>query len=226
MMAKRKRAPGGGRKRHGATVAQNLTIRIDSAMRGRLEFAALKRAEWKRNWNLSQEILMRLNQSLDREREGQRKPVVRAISFLITETAEMLSYDLRDPFSFQAFKLAVARVLDAIKPPGEVRRPEGAGPHMKAPGDVAALVARSVLHRLFTAEPPEAYEPKARQLVGSTVRDEEGRPLLDREGREMKYTEDTAEAVRLFDMGRKRDFYAMSDVRRDLGLDLDKGDES
>src|SRR5262249_44853301 len=47
MMAKRKRAPGGGRKRLGPLVAQNLTIRIDDDLRAQLEASAAKRAERK-----------------------------------------------------------------------------------------------------------------------------------------------------------------------------------
>jgi hypothetical protein len=66
MMVKRKRAPGGGRKRLGASVAQNLTIRVDDDLRGQLEAAAIARQ--KRNWNLTQEILLRLRTSLSNER--------------------------------------------------------------------------------------------------------------------------------------------------------------
>ena len=214
MMVKRKRAPGGGRKRQGASVAQNLTIRIDSAMRGQLEFAALKRAEWKRNWNLSQEILMRLKQSLDREREERRKPAVRAIGFLIAEMAEFLSADLREPFAFQAFKLAVAEVLDAIKPPGEIR--EGPGRYSKTPGEVASVVARAILHKLFTAELTEDLEPQLRKSLGAVV--------SDGHGGEMLVDERLLEIAKRLDVLKSRDFYAMSDVRRDLALDLDKGE--
>jgi hypothetical protein len=131
MMAKRERAPGGGRKRLAPSVAQNLTIRIDADLRGRLEASATKRAERKRNWNLSQEILLRLRCSLDKEREHRRNSATRALCDLISDMAKReLHTDLpeqqswhRDPFTFRAFKVAVAKLLEELEPSGEMRAP-------------------------------------------------------------------------------------------------------
>jgi hypothetical protein len=130
-MPKRKRAPGGGRKRLGQSLARNLTIRIDEEMRERLEASAAKRAEWKRNWNLSQEILFRLRCSLDKEREHQRSQPMRDLCWLISDMAKRELYtDLpeqqswhHDPFTFRAFKVAVTKLLDRLEPNGEMRRP-------------------------------------------------------------------------------------------------------
>jgi hypothetical protein len=133
MMAKRKRAPGGGRKRLGASVAQNLTIRIDDDLREQLETAAIARQ--KRNWNLTQEILLRLRASLSNEREQQRDPPMRALCFLIAQLAnhvvgpkilregkELALYNWRaDPFFYKAFKIAVGQLLDALDPPGPIK---------------------------------------------------------------------------------------------------------
>ena len=133
MMAKRKRAPGGGRKRLGASVAQNLTIRVDDDLREQLKAAAIARQ--KRNWNLSQEILLRLRTSLSNEREQQRDPPMRALCFLIAQLAdhvvgpkvlregkEHAVYDWRaDPFFYKAFKIAVGQLLDALDPPGPIK---------------------------------------------------------------------------------------------------------
>jgi hypothetical protein len=133
MMVKRKRAPGGGRKRLGASVAQNLTIRVDDDLRAQLEAAAIARE--KRNWNLSQEILLRLRTSLSNEREQQRDRPMRALCFLIAQLAnhvvgpkivregkEVALYDWRaDPFFYKAFKIAVGQLLDAIDPPGPIK---------------------------------------------------------------------------------------------------------
>jgi hypothetical protein len=130
MMAKRKRAPGGGRKRLGRSVAQNLTIRIDDDLREQLEAATTARQ--KRNWNLSQEILLRLRTSLSNEREQQRDPAMRALCFLIAQLGdhvvgpkligdekEVALYNWRaDPFFYKAFKIAVGQLLDALDPPG------------------------------------------------------------------------------------------------------------
>jgi hypothetical protein len=126
MTAKRKRAPGGGRKRLGPSVARNLTIRIDDELRERLEIEAGNRAKRKRNWNLSQEILMRLNQSLDKEQEADT--ATRAICFLISQLIRVgirPNNNLwhRDPFLFRSFKLAVGNFLSKIEPPGEIIAP-------------------------------------------------------------------------------------------------------
>ena len=135
MMAKRKRAPGGGRKRLGASVAQNLTIRIDDDLRAQLEACAAKRAERKQrqgvNWNLSQEVLLRLRCSLDKEREHRRNQAMRNLCWLISDMAKReLLTDLpeqqswhRDPFTFRAFRVAVTKLLTRLEPPGEMRPP-------------------------------------------------------------------------------------------------------
>jgi hypothetical protein len=152
MMAKRKRALGGGRKRLGPSVAQNLTIRIDDDLRGQLEAATAKRAEWKRRWNLSQEILLRLRHSFDKEREHRRNRAMRAICDLISDLGKReLHTDLqqswhRDPYTFRAFKVAVTKILDGLEPVGEMRPPRtlaavfegrrGVEVHVAGPGDV------------------------------------------------------------------------------------------
>src|SRR5690242_12077255 len=115
----RKRAPGAGRKPLGPSAARPLTIRIDDDLRGQLEAAAIRRAKRKQNWNLSQEIILRLRWSLGKEREDRRNRAVSAICDLISDMAKReLLTDLpeqqswhRDPFTFRAFKVAVANLL-------------------------------------------------------------------------------------------------------------------
>src|SRR6516164_11667499 len=81
-MAKKKT----GRKILGSSVAHPLTVRIDDVLRERLQQEADKRAERKHGWNLSQEILMRLNQSLDGDEEDKRKRgPLWAISYLMAQ---------------------------------------------------------------------------------------------------------------------------------------------
>jgi hypothetical protein len=112
-------------------VAQNLTIRIDDDLRALLKASAAKRAERKRNWNLSQEILLRLRCSLDKEREHRRNQTMRDLCWLISDMAKReLLTDLpeqqswhRDPFTFRAFRVAVAKLLERLEPPGEMRPP-------------------------------------------------------------------------------------------------------
>src|SRR5437764_6494045 len=122
----RKRAPGGGRKPKGSAPGEPLTIRMPPDLRAELERAAKKRGRY-----LSEEILGRLRLSLAKQREEQRDPVVRALCYLISETANSVRKGdnplskgwQRNPFLFRAFKIGVTAVLDALDQPGEARNP-------------------------------------------------------------------------------------------------------
>jgi hypothetical protein len=188
----RKRAPGGGRKPIGSTVAQPVTIRMPDDMRDRLELASRKRAKRKPGWNLSQEILCRLRRSMDKEREDQ-SPIIRDVCYLISEMAKREFYAghhfedrpwHRDPFMFRAFKLAVAKILDELKPPGEMRPPREKYNCLfslfTTPESLADHAARKELHRLFHENPLTQAE-KAIALQGaddSLLRGTEYDPFL------------------------------------------------
>jgi hypothetical protein len=215
MMAKRKRAPGGGRKRLGPSVARNLTIRIDDELRERLEVEVGKRAQRRRNWNLSQEILMRLNQSLSREQERSHDPATRALTFLISNVAELIHLGLplkwhQNPFMFRAFKLAVGMVLDTIEPSGEMQTPYEAlrkNPEVpkwfideyRTPETAALSVANVIMHQFF---------------YPSVLRD-----FTNKESKEPNYSGPTADEV-------DREFYRYSDAKRALGIDKPKETKS
>jgi hypothetical protein len=100
-------------------------------LRGKLELAARKRTKRKPKWNLSQEILLRLRCSLDKEHEAGRSLGMRRLCFLISDMAKRELYTdhpgqeswHRDPYTFRAFKIAVAELLDGLEPPGEMRLP-------------------------------------------------------------------------------------------------------
>ena len=162
----RKRAPGGGRKRIGRSVARPLTIRIDDDLRGRLERAAQGRGQ-RRKWNLSAEILHRLRTSLDKDREIKRDPAINAICFLIADMAKRELYtDIfpstapwhRDPFTFRAFKLAVAELLNDLEPAGDMFAPPslsktlGRGPPFETPDQLGGYAAskEKIVLRLLT----------------------------------------------------------------------------
>jgi hypothetical protein len=215
MITKRKRAPGGGRKRLGRTVARNLTIRIDDELRERLEVEVDKRAQRRRNWNLSQEILMRLNQSLSREQEHSHDPATRALTFLISNLAPQIHLGLplkwhQNPFMFRAFKLAVGMVLDTIEPSGEMQTPyEALRKKPEVPKwfideyrtpETAALLAANVIMRQF--------------FYPSVVRD-----FTSKESKEPNYSGLTANEI-------DRDFYRYSDAKRVLGIDKPKETKS
>jgi hypothetical protein len=85
----------------------------------------------KREIKFSQEILYRLQNSFDREHDQARDPAIRAFCFLFSELAQVICVnpalvpDWRfDPWLFQTFKLAVAKLLDRFQPAGKKTLPE------------------------------------------------------------------------------------------------------
>jgi hypothetical protein len=90
--------------------------------------AALEAAAKKHGRSLTRELIWRLQVSLNRERIDRQDQVMRALCFLFTDLVERLHFRQggkwhRDPFTFRAFKLAVAKLLDALEPPGEAKSP-------------------------------------------------------------------------------------------------------
>jgi Arc-like DNA binding domain len=159
----RKRAPGGGRKPIGPSAARaQFSVRMPDDLRAELEASAAKRGR-----TLTQELLWRLRLSLNRERIDRQDQVTRAICFLISDLAEKLHFRQgdnwhRDPFTFRAFKLAVAKLLDALEPSGEAVSPfaklEGSEVPLlrrqaecwfKTPESAATHVATITLQNLF-----------------------------------------------------------------------------
>jgi Arc-like DNA binding domain len=127
----KRRAPGGGRKPKGefSGVTSPLSIRMPEEMRRQLEAAAHARGR-----SVSQETLRRIQETFRSDRERARDPAMQALCFLIAQLAGGVAgltdpqgrpaFDWRsDRFFFRAFKLAVAKVLDALEPSGEIRPP-------------------------------------------------------------------------------------------------------
>ena len=216
MITKRRRAPGGGRKRLGPSVAQNLTIRIDDDLREQLE--AVATARQKRNWNLSQEILLRLRISLNNEREEQRSPAMRALCFLIAQLAdhivgpklkgdgkEFALYNWRaDPFFYKAFKIAVGQLLDALDPPGPIKAPK------ITPEDEAKL--DPFLRRYIeTFKTPEARAQQSADFILTAFR---ALPQWSAETRE-----EQRKLVTEYGLPQLiREFYGIPDAARDLAV--------
>ena len=136
-MAKKRRA-GGGRKPKGdfSKLVAPLSIRMPAEMRKQLEAAAKTNGR-----SLSQELLRRLRDSFHRERDKARDPAMRALCFLMAETAQeavgyhqLKPYPSRErvpmfdwrtnPFFFRAFKIAVGKLLDALEPIGKIEAPD------------------------------------------------------------------------------------------------------
>lgn len=132
MTTKRKRAPGGGRKPKGefSNLTSPLSIRMPADIRDQLRKAAAQNGR-----SASQELLGRLKKSLDYETHKERDRAMRALCFLISELAVVVTgwSDSKnrpaanwrtDPFFFHAFSLAVAHVLNAIAPKGKIKNPQ------------------------------------------------------------------------------------------------------
>jgi len=214
----RKRAPGGGRKPIGAFPASTqLSIRMPDNMRAELEAAAKNRG-----WSLTQELLWRIRVSLSKDRQDSRDSTLRAICFLISAMATRGLYTRRpgkpwyqDPFTFRAFKLGVAKLLDALEPRGEISIPiHESGTRfaglpiystlIKTPEDAADFAAEGELLRLFHIG-PEGFTRDAEDRLRGTSSLAEWNEFLD---------------------DYERGLYALSDARRDLGIDEPKKPES
>jgi len=123
----RKRATGGGRKPSPHTPRAQLTVRMPEDMRAQLEAAARKHGG---DWTLTDELVGRIRTSFLREREQDRDPAMRALCFLVSQLARHIVGPGRmpaatwrsDPFFYEAFKIAVGQLLNALTPPGRAKR--------------------------------------------------------------------------------------------------------
>jgi hypothetical protein len=125
---RRKRAKGGGRKSRAGPTSP-LTFRIPDDLRRELELEATK------DGSVSERLLWHLRRSIDRKREEERDPALKALLLLIARLAEditggeyLLDRDVRSEiqsqwrtnlFEFQAFKFAVKKLLDTLEEPPE-----------------------------------------------------------------------------------------------------------
>jgi TraY domain len=121
----RKRAPGGGRKPRGVGPAVHFNTRIAPDVRRRLERDARRNGR-----SLSHEIEVRLTDSI---REAPAADVqTRALCYLISQVAEIgrvvglerssgSEFNWRtNRFDFEAFRAAIAHLLDRLAPTGEI----------------------------------------------------------------------------------------------------------
>jgi hypothetical protein len=204
------RRPGAGRKPRGTAAGVPFSLRLAPDLRNELERSAKKRRR-----ALSEEIIGRLWLSLDKEREMQRDPAIRALCYLISEIANYVNVHReqrdrrgwhRDPFQFTAFKVGVTKLLDALTPSGEVRPPlvpiheiQSLGPedawliNPEAAGKRAADNVFEMLHHRLTQDEMQVMVRASLRLGNRSIAD---------------HVEDL--------------FYDMPHVRRDLGIDKPK----
>jgi hypothetical protein len=204
---------------------------MDQDLRAELEAAAAQRQKRNPRWNLTEEVVRRLEWSLRREREDQRQSSMRAWNYLISHLAETLTANYtmprdgewhRDPFMFRAFKRGVTKLLDALEPAGEAKSPfnikglresEEKLHHTMAdwyetPETAGDYAVDLTLRGLFQRGPgPEKWEPVLRKL------DELGDPEWPNFGANLAT-----------DMWRK--FRTMAKTRETLGIKAPKEPKS
>jgi hypothetical protein len=122
---KQQRAPGGGRKPKGefAKLGSPSSIRLPPEMRDQLEAAAQRSGR-----SLSQEMLARLDSSLNRDRNKAVDPAMRALCFLFSQLAYSIHWNMpnwrSDRFLFKAIKIGITKLLDALEPSGQIKLPD------------------------------------------------------------------------------------------------------
>jgi hypothetical protein len=206
----KRRAAGGGRKPKGefAGVTSPLSIRMPAAMREQLDSSARENGR-----SVSQEVLRRIQESFYLERDKVRDPSMRALCFLIAQLAGHVAgltdaqgrpaFNWRtDRFFFQAFKLAVAKVLDALEPSGEIRSPKD----MFENRDKDENGIRLFEMVKATYETPEARADAAARTLLSTLK----QPSFNE-----YYFDEIAPNHKRSGL---QDFYGFLDARRDLQL--------
>jgi hypothetical protein len=222
-MKKRKRAPGGGRKPQGEF--QNLTavmsLRMPQDLRDQLE-----RARKASRRTLSQELIARASASFERDRDQSRDRALRAFCFLFSELVQAICprdfpderiLDWRfDPWLFQAFRLAVAKLLDRFQPNGEMKLPEFWQVIRDAP-DIGGLPPMKAEREQMT-QSPEAMADYAVQRILSDFADPQ---QVKRWYREWKRPEEASDPYvqRVLDYQIKEwgtTYYGMTDAQRDL----------
>jgi len=110
----------------------SLTIRISDEMRQRLQDAADARGKRKHGWNLSQEILMRLNWSVEKEILESRSMDLKALNGFVDVLSRYAGAHYLDdsqyswrsnPYLFEAFRRAIGYLMIPMRPAGEIVPP-------------------------------------------------------------------------------------------------------
>jgi hypothetical protein len=176
-----------------------------------------------RGHSLTQEMIGRLRESLARERVDRQDPAMRALCFLFQDLAETIHLRQpetrnlkwhRNPFMFRAFKLGVAKLLDALEPPGEIK-PLGRAQHggsdnpllkqmaewFKTPESAATHAAMLALERLSR---PRKVLPEDETMIRAVHQKVEAA--------------DWPTSAEAFIEEWEREYFAMTRAGRDLGV--------
>jgi hypothetical protein len=197
-MSTRKRAPGAGRKPKGefANLASPFSLRMPPNLRKQLE-QAVKRS----GRSVSQEILRRVSNSLDRERNERWKPETRALCFLVARLEQVMSNEVdghwrNNPYFHQAFKEAFNVLFDKMRPVGEIEM------SARSPEEFGNIVADSVWNEMHA--PLIDYD-----LLWSVLTSQGLSEAAYKSARDWRDKSETTQ-------------YGYKDVRRDLDLEPKK----
>lgn len=226
MVTKRKRAKGGGRKPKGpfSELTSPLSIRMPVSLREELENAAQTSGR-----SVSQELLRRLSNTFNRDREKARDPDMQALCFLIAETARQAvgipipdqlktkkTLDWRNnPFFFSAFKIAVGKLLDALEPTGTVEAPKIKFDLKPTTDNTSAALGGAVNDLVRSYETPQARGQYVANYIWNSLQTV---PPVSSEERER-------ELQRLAEISSPafwREFYGMADAARDLRINKEE----
>jgi hypothetical protein len=178
------------------------------------ELAAAAKASGK---SLSQELLRRLQDSFYRDRDKARDPAMRALCFLIAETAQQTAglhnskdraaFDWRtNPFYFRAFKIAVGKLLDALEPKGKIEPP------FEMQFNISEEAGTLESDFLKSFRDPESRGAYAARSIWASLRNI---PLNTRED-EARRLRERSEAAYL------RELYGMPNAARDLQIEIEE----
>jgi hypothetical protein len=171
-----------GRKPRGESAMGSLTIRISDQMRQRLQDAADARGKRKHGWNLSQEILMRLNWSVEKENLDSRSMDLKALNGLVdalsrTAGAHYLDdsqYSWRsNPYLFEAFRRAIGYLMIPMRPAGEIvpppSEPAPPPPTESETGDNPYISLARLLDSEFRFNFPDSVDEYAKDLAHTVI---------------------------------------------------------
>jgi hypothetical protein len=205
----RRRAPGAGRKPidRAGPKTETILARVRPELKRRIELAA--RATGNQN-SMSREIVLLLELGLKAREDNRRDDPMRALCYLIAETANACRaftgpddkplFDwLSDPFVFRAFKLAVAQLLDWLEPKGEIVSIVD-----RVGEDTFQNTPPAIVDSYRT---PEARAQAAAMFIWSRVKT----PASDDELELARNWKPFGESI-------ERMYYRMADVRRDLRM--------
>lgn len=160
--------------------------------------------------------MLRLRNSFAQDRDRSGNPAMRALCFLFLELGEAVHSNVPDwrsnPFLFRAFKVATAKLLDALEPPGADKPPDSFVALWK---DADNWVTEEWIARRTDSPASLAEQAVANVLwaynkmyAPNTVWEDAMRALdIDPEGL----------SIRL-QSGLKRSFYGMADAQNDLAM--------